>query len=115
MSISKLDKLRKLAGADKPSCQFEAGTGKPKALMAVLAQGRTLTITSGSPELTAMVGQLNGSAATGQSMSPESFERTFRPLLTQKPNCRYFIKFREKTELLAPRRAADRVFYLMGG
>lgn len=115
VSISKLDKLRRLAGADKPSCQTEYGTGRPKALMTVLATGRALTIKTGSPELTAMAGQLSGSASVGQSMSPDSFERTFRPLLRLKPNCRYFIKFQERTDLVAPRRAADRVFYLMVG
>ena len=113
VAISKLDKLRKLAGSDKPSCQFEEGTGKPKALMLVVATGRTLTIKAGSPALSAMEGRLAGSVSVGQSLSPDNFERTFRPLLTQKPNCRYFIRFQERTELLAPRRAADRVFYLI--
>lgn len=113
VSISKLDKLRKLAGKDKPSCQFEEGTSNPKALMTVLAAGRTLTIKAGSPELTAMAGQLARSVAVGQSMSPEYFERTFSPLLTQKKDCRYFIRFQERTELLAPRRAAGSVFYLI--
>jgi hypothetical protein len=113
VAISKLDKLRKLAGSDLPSCQFEEGTGKPKALMTVLAAGRTLTIKSGSPALTAMAGQLAGNVSVGQAMSPDSFERTFSPLLAQKKYCRYFIRFQERTELLAPRRAADRVFYLI--
>jgi hypothetical protein len=115
VSISKLDKLRKLAGADKPSCQFEKATGRPKALMTVLATGKALTIKAGSPELTAMGGQLARGAGVGQSMSPDGFERTFSPLLRLKPTCRYFIKFEERTDLVAPRRAAGRVFYLMVG
>lgn len=112
-SIARLDKLRKLEGADKPSCLVEPGTRSPRALMTVLAVGQSIRIVEGSPDLEKLAAALPGHVGVGQAFSPDGFERAFMPLLNRQPQCRYYIKFQERTELVAPRRAAGRVFYLM--
>jgi hypothetical protein len=112
-SIARLDKLRKLEGADKPSCLVDPGTHSPRPLMTVLAVGQSIRIVEGSPDLEKLAATLPGKVGVGQAFSPDGFERSFAPLLQRQPQCRYYIKFQERTELVAPRRAAGRVFYLM--
>jgi hypothetical protein len=111
-SIARLDKLRKLEGRDKPSCLFDPSR-QPEPLMTVLASGRNITVVEGSAELQRVSGGLGGQASIGRSYSPESFVHAFSPLLRSQPQCRYFVKFQERTELVAPRRAVGSIFYLM--
>lgn len=110
-SVARLDKLRRLEGADKPACLVDEKTRQPLPLLTVLARGRTLTVIDRAPQLAQVLPELSG--AGPQTYSPEAFQQVFRPLLSRKPDCRYFIKFQERTELVAPRRAAGQIFYLM--
>jgi len=112
-SISRLDKLRRLEGSDKPSCLVDQTTRQPRALMAVQASGRSITITQGTPDLARVVADLGVEASVGHVYSPETFQRAFSPLLSRQPQCRFYIRFEERTELVAPRRAAGSIFYLM--
>lgn len=112
-SIARLDKLRRLEGRDKPSCLIDGATREPRPLMTVLAQDSSITVVESGPELQKLLGGLNLSLDSVRSSSPSSFLRAFQPLLSQQPNCRYYIKFNERTALVAPRKAAGQVFYLM--
>ncbi len=79
--------------------------------MTVLARGHTLTVTERLPQLTDILPSAGGPVP--QTLSPEAFTQKFKPLLKLKPQCRYFVRFQERTELVAPRKAVDGVFYMM--
>lgn len=111
-SIDRLDKLKKLEGADKPSCLIGDG-GRTIPLMTVTARDSSITIEGSTPQLEALLGKLGRSYGSVQTTSLTSFRQTFQPVLTMQPNCRYFIRFQERTALVAPRKAAGQVFYLM--
>jgi len=113
--IKDLAKLHKYEeGAGKPPCVFDIINGRKvaKPLATVVAQDSSICFESSTPELEEMLQQLGRSYESIRELSLSSFRSTFQPLINKRPDCRYTLRFIERTRYVDARDAAQSVFYL---
>ncbi len=101
-------------GQGKPACIFEMREGKrrPKILATAIGTASTISFTENTPELQDLLSSLGLSYGNVQSLGLSEFRRTFSPVISKFPDCRYTIALRETTNLVNARDAAQQVFYV---
>lgn len=112
LSMMRLKKMED--GLGKPPCLFEVVGEKKivKPLATVLATDNTIEFQSESDELKKVLVLLNIRFSTVKELSLSDFRKTFAPLIQQKSDCRFTLRFLEKTRLVDARDAARFAFYL---
>jgi hypothetical protein len=101
--------LRK-AGLGKPSCNNE--NGRAKAVATVVASDSTIRFESETPELSQALALLGVNFEDVKELTLSQFRRTFAPLESKQPDCRYTLRFVETTRYVDARDAARFAFYL---
>lgn len=126
---AKVQSLVERAGGDEKLQQiikkFEEGSGKPpclyttandkriaKPVATVIADDSSIAFEGSNPELDRMLALLGKSYPAVQTLSFAEFKSTFARLSGIKPECRYTLRFIEKTNLVHARDAARFAFYL---
>lgn len=112
---SNLDRLKKLEdGMGKPPCLYDVVGDKKivKSLATVFATDTSIAFQDESAELTAVLGLLNLRFSNIRELPLEEFRKAFAALAQRKPECRYTLRFIEKTRLVDARDAARFSFYL---
>lgn len=101
-------------GSGKPPCLFTADGGKksPKTLATVSADDTEISFEGTNSELDAVLALLGKSYPSVQKLSFSAFSSTFSALPRIKPECRYTLRFIERTNLVHARDAARFAFYL---
>lgn len=101
-------------GSGKPPCLFTMDHEKKsaRAVATVSANDESISFEGSTPELEAMLALLGKSYASVQTLSFSAFKTAFAALPTVKPECRYTLRFIEKTNLVHARDAARFAFYL---
>jgi hypothetical protein len=111
----KLAKLKKLEeGSGKPPCLYtEVGDRKNvKPLATVIATDGNISFNESNPELEEVLKMIGRPFQSVRSLSLEEFASAFSPITQKKPDCRYTLRFIEKTSLVHARDAARFAFYL---
>lgn len=101
--------LRK-AGLGKPSCNND--NGRPKAAATVVATDASIRFEGNTPELEQALARLGVRFEDVKELDLAQFRRTFAPLESKQPDCRYTLRFIEMTNYVAARDAARFTFYL---
>lgn len=114
--IEKVSAIIKKAeeGSGKPPCLFSTENGKKivKPLATINADNAELTFEASTPELDEVLVQMGTSYAAIKKLSFATFSSTFASLTRLKPECRYTLRFVERTNFVHARDAASKVFYL---
>lgn len=115
---SSLERLKKLEdGLGKPPCLYEIVGDKKvvKSLATVFATDTSIAFQEESADLTQVLNLMNLKFSGIRELSLEDFRKTFAPLAIRKPECRFTLRFIEKTRLVDARDAARFAFYLSIG
>lgn len=101
-------------GSGKPPCLFSEENGKKivKPLASIDADNAELVFEASTPELEKVLAQMNTSYGAIRKLSLAEFSAAFAPLTRIKPECRYTLRFVERTNFVHARDAASKVFYL---
>ncbi|GIZ51111.1 hypothetical protein [Noviherbaspirillum aridicola] len=101
-------------GSGKPPCLYtESGTKKvARPVAIVLADDSSITFQGLTSDLASVLGLLGKQYDAVERLSFAEFSATFSPLLRLKPECRYTLRFIEKTDLVHAREAARATFNL---
>ncbi|WP_348700163.1 hypothetical protein [Duganella fentianensis] len=101
-------------GSGKPPCLFTEENGKKivKPLASIDADNAELVFEATTPELEKVLTQMNTSYAAIRKLTFAEFSSAFAPLTRIKPECRYTLRFIERTNFVHARDAASKVFYL---
>lgn len=113
--MSRLERLQKLEeGAGKPPCLYkmvdENRVAKPVAT--VLATDADIRFQSSTRELENMLSLIGRSYESVRVLSLREFQAVFAPLVRARPECRYTLRFLERTRFVDARDAASHAFYL---
>ncbi|WLI90405.1 hypothetical protein Q4S45_04590 [Massilia sp. R2A-15] len=110
-----LMRLKKLEdGLGKPPCLFDVVGEKKvvKPLATVVATDTTIEFQSEGDELRKVLELLNVRFSAVRELSLSDFRRTFSPIIQHKSDCRYTLRFLERTRIVDARDAARFAFYL---
>lgn len=86
-----------------PSCIYETAEGRvrPKSVAKVRVSDDRIELADPSEDMQKILGQLGLEFASVRSLSHDAFRQTFRPLVAQKPQCRYFLEVLARPTLLS--------------
>jgi hypothetical protein len=100
-------------GSGKPPCLYtEAGDKKvAKPVATVVANDSTITFQGSNPDLEALLLLLKKPYASVERLPIQEFTLTFAPLLRIKPECRFTLRFIERTNFVHARDAVQKAFY----
>jgi hypothetical protein len=111
----RLEKLRKLEeGQGAAPCLFtmQGDRKRAKAVASVTASDTSIRIDNTEPEFEHILKLVGSTNEAVKELTLAQFAEIFRPLGKLKPECRYTLRFVEKTELVHARDAAQVAFYL---
>ncbi|MEY4756967.1 MAG: hypothetical protein RJA34_1865 [Pseudomonadota bacterium] len=101
------DKVAKLEGWGKASCVPNIvvnGKAQPKSVAHVVVYDDHVEMDSPTPEMTEVLQGLGREFKDVSRLTLSEFRATFAPLVTKKPECRYFLSATTKTQFLEPMR-----------
>jgi hypothetical protein len=106
--------IRKLEeGAGKPHCiTFPANKKVALELAEVTATDERIVFSEKTEELSKLLKRLNINYSNVRDLSFQEFQSAFRPVLDLEPNCRYTLRFVEKTDFVHARTHVEPIFYL---
>ena len=113
-----LDKLKKFEeGTGKPPCLYDLVDGRRnvKTLATVIATDTMISFETKTPELEKMLQLVGRSYEAVKNLPLIDFRNAFSELVQKQPDCRYTLRFIEKTRLVDARDAARFSFYLSIG
>lgn len=86
-----------------PSCVYETVGGKtrPKSVAKVRVSDDRIELTDPNDEMQKILGQLGVEFTAVRSLSHDAFRQAFKPLVAQKPHCRYFLEVLARPNLLS--------------
>jgi hypothetical protein len=86
-----------------PSCIYETVEGrvKPRTIAKVRVFDDHIELSDPAPEMQALLAQLGVEYSAVKSLGHEQFRQTFKPLVAQKPHCRYFLEVLARPSLLS--------------
>lgn len=110
--LARLEKLER--GQGKPSCVYETVNGerRPRLIATAVGTASTITFVDRTPDFDALLASLGLSFERVRSLGLADFRRTFGPVVSRHPDCRYTIVLRETTNLVNARDAAQQIFYV---
>jgi hypothetical protein len=109
----RLERLKAREGAGLPHCLAVDPAGKQaKVLATVVATDSTITFTEPTADLAVVLSRLGVTYESIQTLSVSKFRRTFLRLADEHPDCRYTLRFLERTRYVDARDAARGIFYL---
>lgn len=101
------------AGAGKPHCLFSPTDKKVALELAeVTATDQRIVFTSETQELAKLLTRLKLRFEDIKSLPLAEFQSTFRPVVNLDPNCKYMLRFVEKTDYVFARNHVEPIFYL---
>jgi hypothetical protein len=101
------EKVAKLEGWGKASCIPNVvvnGKAQPKSVAHVVVYDDHIELDSPTPEMTEVLQGLGRELKDVSRLSLAEFRATFAPLVSKKPECRYFLTASTKTQFLEPMR-----------
>ena len=107
------ERLAKLEGWGKVSCIPNVtvnGKLQPKSVATVFVSDKSIRLEDPTPELHAMLQSLGLEFGSVRELSLADFRKTFSPLITKHPECRYFLRVVTQTQFLDPMRAVWSAF-----
>jgi hypothetical protein len=103
----KLEKLAKLEAAyGKPPCLYDGdgGARRPRMIATAVVFDDKIQIQDMTDDFKALLPPLRLTAETAAELPLDAFRRSFYPLVTAKPDCRYFVRQDVRTKYLEPMR-----------
>lgn len=113
--VAQLERLKKLEdGVGKPPCLYTSTEGKrvPRPLATVTASDSSIVFMAETADLTETLKIINYSYQAIRELPLQEFRKIFGVLLQRRSECRYSLRFIERTSLIHARDAAGSVFYL---
>ena len=107
------EKIAKLEGWGKASCVPNIvvnGKAQPKSVAHVVVYDDHVEMDNLTPEMTEVLRGLGREHKGVSRLSLQDFRTIFAPLVTKKPECRYFLSATTKTRFLDPMRVAWSAF-----
>jgi hypothetical protein len=105
--------VAQLEGWGKVSCIPNIRVGdryQPKSVGRVVVYDDRIVLEDPSPEMKSVLASLGLEFSSVQQLSPSAFRSTFAPLVTQRPECRYFLTRVVHTKYLDPMNAVWSAF-----
>lgn len=86
-----------------PSCIYENADGrvKPRSIARVRVSDDRIELSEPTEEMQKILSQLGLEFTAVKSLSHEAFRQIFKPLVAQRPNCRYFLEVLVRPTLLS--------------
>lgn len=111
-AMQRLAKLER--GSGLPTCLDETvgGTRRATTLATATGTGDRIVFDAPTPQFSKVLAEVGLDFDSVRSLGLREFGRTFRRVLTKRPNCRYTIVLRETTRMVNARDAAGQIFYL---
>lgn len=111
----KLEKLKRIEeGSGKPPCLFDKlpdGKKSVKPLATVEATDTSIKFTGQTPELEKLLSRMGATYESIEELTFSQFKSAFSPVIKLDPDCRYTLRFIERTDYIYARDAVRQYFY----